>query len=180
MRALFDQVDAFQFSMFFFMFFFFCWGNWLSTRLHLLTLPVLLATGAMSLLCWGAILNIGWSIERPFGAVAGLSMTTSFLALFRLSERVAPPALLRAGVYLGVMSLEIYVMHHMASGIMRIGLARVGVETLWLHAVAGLFAGIAVPLVMAWLFGALGLSQGLALQRRKRPSLPTTPPAAVS
>jgi len=178
LRAQFGPIEAFQVSMFLLYFFYFCWGNWLSTRTHVLTLPVLGITAIVSLLCWYAIIGHGWSIDTPFGAIAGISMTTMLLAIFRLGESRAPRVLMVPAVYAGLLSLEIYVMHHMAAGITRIALDRLGLETLWVYGVVGLIAGVLGPVVMLLIFRRLGLAGVLGLA--KSPSRPRPPSSAPS
>lgn len=175
-RFYFGPVEAFQVSMFLLMFFFFCWGNWLSTRTDALTLTVLIFTGIASLLGWGAILMLGWRIDTPFGAVAGVCMTTMLLTAFRLYSSSAPRVLMRAAVHIGLLSLEVYVIHHMAAGIMRIGLSRLGVEQLWIYGAGGMIAGVAGPLVMIWVFRHLGLAGMLGLARSKGRPASSPPP----
>ncbi|MEB8387412.1 acyltransferase [Rhodobacteraceae bacterium KMM 6894] len=180
LRALFGPIDAFQVSMFFLMFFFFCWGKWLSTRTDHLTMPVLWLTGGLSVVCWWAIIQLGWGIDNLFGAFTGLCATTFLLALFRLGENIAPRQALRGAVFLGLMSLEIYVMHHMAAGIFRIALGLAGVETMWIHVVGGLIAGVMGPVIVAWMIGQVGLTGALGLTPRKARTPKPKPESSAS
>ncbi|MFN4059396.1 MAG: acyltransferase family protein [Paracoccus hibiscisoli] len=175
-RALVGPIEAFQVTTFLTMFFFFSWGHWLGARPDILTRRVLVVSCILSLLCWGAILGLGWNIDTPFGGFAGLCITTFLIALVRRGAGSVPGAVMAAAAYVGIMSMEIYVIHHLLAGFARIVLSRLGVEALWIYGAVGLIAGVVGPILVAALFRRAGVAGLLGLPPPRRPA-PAARPA---
>jgi len=81
--------------------------------------------------------------HQPFAAFAGICFT---IALVQLLPRVFGRPL----EFLGRYSLEIYLVHSIASAAVRVLLLHVGVGSPSIHLAAGLVAGIGAPLVLVY------------------------------
>lgn len=84
---------------------------------------------------------------RPLGAFAGISMCLAVSSLIARSKSLLPAAL----ELCGRCSLQIFASHLIFAAGLRVVLARAGVTAFWIHFASGSLAGIALPLLLAYL-----------------------------
>lgn len=101
----------------------------------------------------------------PFGTLLSLIATLGFCAMIYGFAPSIPSRAMMVVTYLGATSMAIYVMHVIPGAAMRIGLDRLGVDSVWLHVLAGTTAGIALPLLAYVVLQRLGLLRIFGLGR---------------
>lgn len=106
----------------------------------------------------------------PFLALSGIFGSIA-LALMLTRTRVE-----RVISFLGRHSLEIYVAHTMASGAVRIMLQAIGVGSPTVHLIAGVGAGLLLPLALSYAFAIVGFRFGFTLRKQRT----ATPERATS
>lgn len=163
LQATTGPVDAFQISNNLRYFFFLALGAWLADRKAPPSGRLALAAIVPVGLAWAAILGLGWGIDGPFGLATSALVTTAAMIAARALESRAPRALYAALAFLGVWSLEIYVMHVLFNGAVRIGLNMAGVEALLPHMIVGTIMGTLAPVAMGLLLRHMGLAPILGL-----------------
>ena len=102
------------------------------------------------------------SIETPFSRVASGTILSLILlpTLIFLAEKFYTSGWVQAIIYLGALSLPIYVMHTIFSAFFRIVFFQIGINNLWVHLVLGTAIGVLGPLagyLIAKRFGFLRL-----------------------
>lgn len=163
LQATVGGVDAFQISNVLRYFFFLALGAWLADRPDLPAARLALAGVIPVGLAWAAILGWGWGIDGPFGFATSTMATVMAVMGARVVASRLPRALLAGLTVLGLWSLEIYVMHILFNGAVRIGLNMAGVEALLPHFVIGTIIGTLGPVVAGLLLRHLGLLPVLGL-----------------
>ncbi|MBN2291215.1 MAG: acyltransferase [Pirellulales bacterium] len=90
-------------------------------------------------------------VTEPLLALLGIGM------LFTTGELLARGRWLDVLRRFGALTLQIYVAHTIAMAAVRMVLAKVfGIESIWIHLVAGMIAGIYLPLALWWLCQRVG------------------------
>lgn len=104
---------------------------------------------------------------QPLGTLLSLLATLGFCAaVYGLAPHL--PSRIMAGVtFLGATSMAIYVMHIAPEAAARVVLVQLGFDALWIQLLAGMLAGIFIPLAAYHCLKRLGLLRAFGLGRDK-------------
>lgn len=145
---------------------FFLLGYLLAGHPERLTGRVALLTGVPTVVCWALVVGLDLGIDYSFGLFAGTVGCIFCFALLRSLEPYLPAAFYALWAFVGLWSLEIYVMHLLFNGATRVGLMAFGIASLPVHLALGSFVGTAGPIVAGTILrrlrvaGLLGLRTG--------------------
>lgn len=168
LQAAFGTIEPFLLTVFLKVFLFFTLGYLLAGRPELLGPRLMLAAGFAALACWSVFLMTEVGIEGPFGLLTGLAGCVFLFALLRVpllwpvSARILAPIYLLLA-FLGVRSIEIFVMHVLFNGAARVFLNAAGIHALGPHILFGSLAGVFGPIAAGFVLKKLKLSRALGL-----------------
>lgn len=111
-------------------------------------------------------INAAYSLPPMFQISTALCGIAGSLALARLLQLFG---LNRLVEFLGRRSLEIFVVHSMASAAARIFLQEIGIRSIGVHVVVGTVAGLAFPLVLWFAFNVSRMRYGFTFPAPARP-----------
>lgn len=143
---------------------FFLLGYLLAGHTERLTGRVAVLTGMTAIGCWSLIIGFDLGIDHGFGLFTGTVGCIFCFAVLRRLEPHLPGLFYAFWAFVGLWSLEIYVMHLLFNGATRVGLMAFGIASLPVHLVVGSFVGTAGPILAGVVLRRLGLAGLLGLR----------------